>query len=190
MLLPGLPVPHIAAGEVFLKLSVITSLLRRAGAFFILRGSGRDPLYRQILTNYVSAIVRAAPMLEFFMEGTRSRSGKMLHPKIGMLDMVTGTMLQGDVPNAYVVPVTINYERVNSGPAPCFRRAHPLGCSVKQHEGLWFSAYSSHYSLEHLRRYLSSAPFWVSCAAAPRRWSPSVAQCSAACACCSRTLAA
>ena len=72
--------PHIAAGEVFLKMGPITSLFRGAGAFFIMRRSD-DPLYRILLERYVADVIRAHPMLEFFLEGTRSRSGKSLTPK-------------------------------------------------------------------------------------------------------------
>eukprot|EP01047_Picozoa_sp_COSAG01_P035108 COSAG01_NODE_2669_length_7278_cov_3.791057_6_plen_976_part_00 len=106
-----LPAPHIAAGEVFLKMGPITSLFRGAGAFFIQRKAG-DPLYRALLSAYVGGLVRSVPMLEFFLEGTRSRSGKSLMPKYGMLGMVTETVLRGDIPNARIVPVTINYEKV------------------------------------------------------------------------------
>jgi glycerone phosphate O-acyltransferase/fatty acyl-CoA reductase len=120
-----LPAPHICAAEVFLKMGPITTLFRGAGAFFIKRtgapGTSReaiadknakDTTYRALLETYVASIVRSAPMLEFFLEGTRSRSGKTLEPKYGMLGMVTQTVLQRQIPDAYIVPVTINYEKV------------------------------------------------------------------------------
>ncbi len=101
------------------------SRLRNAGAFFIKRsgapGSARevvtdkkanDKTYRMLLETYVAGLVRSAPMLEVFLEGTRSRSGKTLSPKYGMLGMVTQTVLQRQIPDAYIVPVTINYEKV------------------------------------------------------------------------------
>ena len=81
-----LPSPHICAAEVFLKMGPITTLFRGAGAFFIKRtgaaGSAResvadakaeDKTYRMLLETYVAGIVRSSPMLEFFLEGTRSR---------------------------------------------------------------------------------------------------------------------
>lgn len=120
-----LPAPHICAAEVFLKMGPITTLFRGAGAFFIKRtaapgtsreaiadANAKDKTYRALLETYVASIVRSAPMLEFFLEGTRSRSGKTLTPKYGMLGMVTQTVLQRQIPNAYIVPVTINYEKV------------------------------------------------------------------------------
>ena len=75
--------PHIAAGEVFLKMGPITALFRGAGAFFIMRRSD-DPLYRVLLERYVADVIKAHPMLEFFLEGTRSRSGKSLTPKYAL----------------------------------------------------------------------------------------------------------
>lgn len=106
-----LPVPNIAAAEVFLKMGPLTGLLRGAGAFFLSRGGGMTELDRVILDIYVAALVRSSPMLEFFMEGTRSRSGKTLTPRRGMIEMVLNTVLAGQIPNAYIVPVTINYEK-------------------------------------------------------------------------------
>jgi thioester reductase-like protein/1-acyl-sn-glycerol-3-phosphate acyltransferase len=120
-----LPSPHICAAEVFLKMGPITTLFRGAGAFFIKRSGApgtsreavtdkkaKDTTYRMLLETYVASIVRSSPMLEFFLEGTRSRSGKTQPPKYGMLGMVTQTVLQRQIPDAYIVPVTINYEKV------------------------------------------------------------------------------
>ena len=51
-------------------------------------------------------------MLEFFIEGGRSRSGKVLRPKMGMLSVITNTVLEGQVDDAMVVPVAISYDKV------------------------------------------------------------------------------
>ena len=71
-----------------------------------------DPVYRVLLERYVADLVKSMPMLEFFLEGTRSRSGKCLMPKYGMLGMVTRAVVRGAIPNARIIPVTINYEKV------------------------------------------------------------------------------
>ncbi len=52
--------------------------------------------------------------IEFYIEGTRSRSGKMLPPKTGMLSTVTSTFLDRKVPNINIIPLAINYERVSA----------------------------------------------------------------------------
>jgi glycerol-3-phosphate O-acyltransferase len=51
-------------------------------------------------------------VLEFFIEGGRSRSGKVLRPKMGMLSVITNTVLEGQVDDAMIVPVAISYDKV------------------------------------------------------------------------------
>ena len=53
--------------------------------------------------------------MQFFIEGTRSRTGKCLHPKLGMLSMITDTFYDKEIPEAHFIPVTLNYERVMEG---------------------------------------------------------------------------
>jgi hypothetical protein len=65
----------------------------------------------------------AASVLEFFIEGGRSRSGKVLRPKMGMLSVITNTVLEGQVDDAMVVPVAISYDKVSPSsllPTPSF----------------------------------------------------------------------
>ena len=111
----NIKVPHIAAGEDFLKIFMVNHLLRMTGAFFIKRRIANDPLYQAILTEYVQQIIKDNHFLEFFVEGTRSRTGKILHPKFGLLSMCTETYFDGMVSDVTFVPVTINYERVLEG---------------------------------------------------------------------------
>lgn len=111
----NISVPFIAAGEDFLKITLINRLLRNSGAFFIKRRLGNDMLYQTIMTEYVQRLLRDNHSVEFFIEGTRSRTGKMLHPKTGLLSMCTDLYFQGDLPDVHIVPVTINYERVLEG---------------------------------------------------------------------------
>jgi glycerone phosphate O-acyltransferase/fatty acyl-CoA reductase len=111
----NLNVPFIAAGEDFLKISLIHRILRNSGAFFIRRRLGSDQLYQVILTEYLQKLLKDNNSVEFFIEGTRSRTGKTLHPKTGLLSMCTELYFQGEVPDVHIVPVTINYERVLEG---------------------------------------------------------------------------
>lgn len=53
-----------------------------------------------------------ASVLEFFIEGGRSRSGKVLRPKMGLLSVITNTVLDGGVDDAMIVPVAISYDKV------------------------------------------------------------------------------
>lgn len=95
----NMPVPHIAAGEDFLNMGIVTSLLRQSGAYFIRRSFADDPLYNAVFRAYTQYLVAHGHTLEFFLEGSRSRSGKQLHPKFGILGTVTDCYLQGRVDN-------------------------------------------------------------------------------------------
>ncbi|KAJ1482335.1 acyltransferase-domain-containing protein [Baffinella frigidus] len=71
-----LRVPHIAAGHDFLNMALIATLFRRSGAFFIPRKIFKDPLWTAVLSEYTSELVKQNQWIEFFIEGSRSRSGK------------------------------------------------------------------------------------------------------------------
>ncbi|KAG8197369.1 hypothetical protein JTE90_013495 [Oedothorax gibbosus] len=108
----NLPMPVIAAGLDFLGLKFLSFLLRGAGAFFIRRSLGDDPLYRYIFLFYIQAHIEGADFpMEFFIEGTRSRSAKSLVPKIGMLQAILDLYFGSRVPDITVVPISISYDR-------------------------------------------------------------------------------
>mmetsp|Transcript_42417 Transcript_42417/g.88626 ORF Transcript_42417/g.88626 Transcript_42417/m.88626 type:complete len:749 (+) Transcript_42417:41-2287(+) len=109
----GLGAPAIAAGE-NLNLPVVGGLLRRNGAFYIRRSfSGPDSeLYTAVVSAYIEGLLRRGANVKFFTEGGRSRSGKLLQPKIGLLGMVLDPVLDGVVEDAYIVPVSIYYDGV------------------------------------------------------------------------------
>jgi len=107
-----LPIPFIAAGEDFLGILFVRWMFRNCGAFFIRRSFANDPLYVAIFNAYTEQLLVDGQSIEFFIEGTRSRSGKMLSPKLGMLSAVTRSFLQKKVPNLSIVPIAINYERI------------------------------------------------------------------------------
>ena len=68
----------------FLHIAIVNRLLRGSGAFFMRRSFANDKLYKAIFTQYVQELIKAGQMpVEFFLEGTRSRSGKALQPKLG-----------------------------------------------------------------------------------------------------------
>ena len=67
------------------------------------------------MTEYISKLLGENHYLEFFIEGTRSRVGKMLSPKYGILSIVAKNVLDGKIPDAQILPVTLNYEKVLEG---------------------------------------------------------------------------
>lgn len=103
-----IPPPHIAAG-INLSFFPVGQLFRRCGAFFIRRSFLGDRLYEAAMRTYIRSLLRERYNLEFFIEGTRSRSGKIMPPKFGMLSMVAEA-LEGLNEQCHIVPVAIDYE--------------------------------------------------------------------------------
>lgn len=103
--------PHIAAGE-NLSFWPLGPIFRGAGAFFIRRSFGDDELYKLVFRSYLTFLIREGYTQEFFIEGSRSRSGKLLTPKLGMLSAIVGAFLRGVRRDLYLVPVSIQYSRV------------------------------------------------------------------------------
>lgn len=110
-LLCNLSVPFIAAGD-NLMIPLAGHLLRSAGAFFIKRKMEDNILYRSVFNEYIAAILSQGYNLEFFLEGGRSRTGKLLKPKTGMLAMVLDAYLKGTMKDAYILPISIGYDKV------------------------------------------------------------------------------
>ena len=103
--------PHIAAG-INLKFWPVGAFLRGAGAFFIRRTFEDNAVYKAVFHRYLSTLIRLGYTLEFFIEGGRSRTGKILTPKLGILAGVVRAFLQGARRDLYLVPVSIHYGRI------------------------------------------------------------------------------
>lgn len=103
--------PLIAAGE-NLSFWPIGPLLRRGGAFFIRRSFHGDSLYPTIVEAYLRKVLAEGFTLEFFLEGGRSRTGKALPPKYGLLSMVAASATKLGGTKVKLVPISIGYERI------------------------------------------------------------------------------
>jgi glycerol-3-phosphate O-acyltransferase len=108
--------PHIAAGA-NLSFFPLGPMFRRCGAFFLRRSFKGDRLYAAVFRAYVRKLLREGHGIEFFIEGGRSRTGKLLAPKLGLLSMIVEAALEEDsgaarARRAQVVPVSIGYEKV------------------------------------------------------------------------------
>jgi glycerol-3-phosphate O-acyltransferase len=103
--------PHIAAG-VNMSFFPAGQIFRRSGAFFLRRTFKGDPLYAGVFDMYMRKLLREGYNIEFFIEGTRSRSGKFLTPKTGLLRSFADAVLSGETQGVQVVPISIGYEKV------------------------------------------------------------------------------
>jgi len=110
----GLTPPHIAAG-INLNMPVIGGLLRRGGAFFMRRTFKGNPLYTAVFNEYLHTLFSRGFPVEYFVEGGRSRTGRMLQPKTGMLAITLRSFLRSSRQPILFVPVYIGYERVLEG---------------------------------------------------------------------------
>jgi glycerol-3-phosphate O-acyltransferase len=125
----GLIPPQIAAG-INLAFWPFGSIARRAGAFFIRRTFKGDKIYSATLRAYVKYLLRERFTQEFFPEGGRSRTGKLLFPKTGLLSMEVDAWADGAADDVLFVPIAVDYERLVEGTS----YAHELAGGEKKKE--------------------------------------------------------
>ncbi|MGZ8801480.1 MAG: glycerol-3-phosphate 1-O-acyltransferase, partial [Mycobacterium sp.] len=106
-----LPPVHTFAG-INLSFGAMGPLLRRSGVIFIRRKLD-DPLYKYVLRQFVGYIVEKRFNLSWSIEGTRSRTGKMLPPKLGLLAYVADAYLDGRSDDILLQPVSISFDQLH-----------------------------------------------------------------------------
>ncbi|MEZ8064721.1 MULTISPECIES: glycerol-3-phosphate 1-O-acyltransferase PlsB [Vibrio] len=107
----GMVPPHIAAG-INLNFFPAGPIFRHGGAFFIRRSFKGNKLYSTIFREYLAELFAKGYSVEYFSEGGRSRTGRLLQAKTGMLAMTIQAMLRGMNRPVTLVPVYIGYEHV------------------------------------------------------------------------------
>ncbi|HVI73791.1 MAG TPA: 1-acyl-sn-glycerol-3-phosphate acyltransferase [Anaeromyxobacteraceae bacterium] len=107
----GMTPPHVAAG-INLSFWPFGAIARRGGAFFIRRTMKGNRIYTATLRAYVKELLRQRVSQEFYVEGGRSRSGKLLFPKTGLVSMEIDAWLEQAADDVLFVPVAIDYERL------------------------------------------------------------------------------
>jgi glycerol-3-phosphate O-acyltransferase len=110
----GFVPPHIAAG-VNLNLPVLGRILRKGGAFFLRRSFRSNKLYSAVFHEYLATIMSNGTAIEYFIEGTRSRTGRLLQPKGGMLSMTVRSFLRTRSRPVMFQPIYFGYERIVEG---------------------------------------------------------------------------
>ncbi|KAF3922524.1 hypothetical protein ABW21_db0201269 [Orbilia brochopaga] len=107
----GIALPAVIAGD-NLNFPVVGQFLQNAGAFYIRRSMGDDKLYPTMVQGYVDTLLRRGYNMECFIEGARSRTGKLLPPKFGILNFILSSILSGRVKDCLIVPVSTQYDKV------------------------------------------------------------------------------
>lgn len=107
----GLP-PNHTAGGINMNFFPVGQLVRRAGVFFIRRSFKDDDVYKHVLSHYIDYLIEKRFPLEWYIEGGRSRSGKLLPPRYGLLANVVDAYRRGKSEDVYLVPVSIAYDQI------------------------------------------------------------------------------
>jgi glycerol-3-phosphate O-acyltransferase len=108
----GLPPAHVFGG-INMAFGPMGAIMRRAGVIFIRRSTGDDPLYKYVLREYVGYVLEKRFNLSWSIEGTRSRTGKMLPPRLGLLSYAADAYLQGRVDDIMLLPVSITFDQLH-----------------------------------------------------------------------------
>lgn len=107
----NMPCPHIAAGK-NLSFWPMGPLFRAGGAFFIRRTLGGAALYLRVFSEYIYKLLEEGFSVEFFIEGGRSRTGKLILPKLGFLSILLDAYKRGACKDMILAPIFIGYDRV------------------------------------------------------------------------------
>jgi glycerol-3-phosphate O-acyltransferase len=132
------PRNHVLSGD-NLRIWPIAQLARRAGIVFIRRSFGDDEIYKLALREYLGFLLAKRFNLEWYMEGGRSRTGKLRPPRYGLLAYVAEAVAKGRAEDAYLVPVAITYDQLREVSAMAAEQAG----AAKKPEGLsWLAGYA------------------------------------------------
>ena len=133
-------IPRVAAGK-NLAFWPMGHVFRKSGAFFIRRTFRASRLYPEVFTRYIKALLEEGHPLEFFIEGGRSRSGKLILPKIGFLSILLHAYNDGYCDDLVFVPASISYDRILEEKS--FLKE--LGGSAKKKESLFQVLKARHF---------------------------------------------
>lgn len=107
----GLMIPHVVAGD-NLNAPLLGLLLKRGGAIFMRRSFRDDVLYSALFNRYIQSVHTSGLPLEYFIEGGRSRTGRLLPGKTGLLRMTIDAAIRADSKPIAIVPVWISYDKL------------------------------------------------------------------------------
>lgn len=108
--------PNHTAGGINLDFAPIGPILRRTGVFFIRRSFRDNELYKIVLRAYIDFLIEKRFPIEWYMEGGRSRSGKLNPPRFGLLHYVVESLRRGKSEDIQLIPVSIAYDQIQDVP--------------------------------------------------------------------------
>jgi glycerol-3-phosphate O-acyltransferase len=108
--------PNHTAGGINLDFFPIGPLIRRTGVFFIRRSFKENELYKIVLRSYIDFLIEKRFPIEWYMEGGRSRSGRLNPPRFGLLAYVVDSLRRGKSDDIMLVPVSIAYDQIQDVP--------------------------------------------------------------------------
>lgn len=104
-------VPYVAAG-INMAFWPVGSFFKKSGVFFLRRTFAGNKLYKAVFQTYLKVLIQEGYLQNFFIEGGRSRTGKLRSPKMGMLSMYSEVMHEEAAPDIQFMPMSITYDRV------------------------------------------------------------------------------
>jgi glycerol-3-phosphate O-acyltransferase len=105
--------PNHTAGGINMNFFPVGPLVRRSGTFFIRRSFRDDEVYKFVFQHYIDYLIEKRFSLEWYIEGGRSRSGKLLPPRFGMLAYVVDAYRRAKSEDVYMIPVSIAYDQIS-----------------------------------------------------------------------------
>jgi glycerol-3-phosphate O-acyltransferase len=134
----GLPSNHILGGD-NLGFFPLGTIIRRAGGVLVRRSFQDDEVYKFVVREYLGYLVKQGHNLEWYMEGGRSRTGKLRPPKYGLLRYLVDAIESGVADDMLLVPVSMTYDQLHEVGTMAAEEAGTL----KAKEGLrWFADYA------------------------------------------------
>ncbi|MGH7893684.1 MAG: 1-acyl-sn-glycerol-3-phosphate acyltransferase, partial [Candidatus Binatia bacterium] len=127
--------PNHTAGGINMNFFLVGPLVRRSGVFFIRRTFKDDAVYKFVLRHYVDYLIEKRFSLEWYLEGGRSRSGKLLPPRFGLLAYVVDAYRRGKSEDVHLIPVAIAYDQIQDVGA---YTAEQRGAKKQRESFSWF----------------------------------------------------
>jgi glycerol-3-phosphate O-acyltransferase len=142
----GLPHNHVLGG-INMMFWPLSPLFKRIGAVGIRRSFRDNAVYRFVLARYLGFLAAKRFNLEFYVEGTRSRTGKLLPPMMGLLNYLCDAVEEQGLSDVLLVPTAIVYDLLHEAEETT---AESRG-AVKQVEGIrWLAHFVKQQRQGHL----------------------------------------